>query len=470
MRKSIHKILLSGALFITLVLSACEKMVEIDPPLNEVTISVVFASDKLAGNALAGMYTGLSTITTQTTGLAVNTSLQADDLMYIGANGTYKETFENAYNTASSIQTAVFSELYHIIYRANAIIEGLAESSGASAQVKKQYTAEAKVVRAYCYFNLVNNFGGVPLVTTTDVTVSALLPKVDEAKIYEQIVKDLTEAKADLLADYSASGGTRLGVNKFVAAALLARVSLFTRDYPAAESNASEVIAATNLYSMIPTASMATGVWTKNNLESIWQMSSPLAVNNQYTVEAGTFLPAPTATAQFEIRTAFLDLFTSTDKRRQRWMTTYNVAGRPVVVPYKYKYTTNQLAINAGVVESPTVLRLAEQYLIRAEARARIGTNLTGAQSDLNVIRDRAETTASTSLNGPTLVTEIIEELRKEFFCEQAHRWYTLKRIGQADVILGALKSSYVPEAKLLPFPNNAISANPNLKQNPGYQ
>ncbi|MNQ92903.1 SusD family protein [compost metagenome] len=215
---------------------------------------------------------------------------------------------------------------------------------------------------------------------------------------------------------------------------------------------------------------MATGVWTKNNLESIWQMSSPLAVNNQYTVEAGTFLPAPTATAQFEIRTAFLDLFTSTDKRRQRWMTTYNVAGRPVVVPYKYKYTTNQLAINAGVVESPTVLRLAEQYLIRAEARARIGTNLTGAQSDLNVIRDRAETTASTSLNGPTLVTEIIEELRKEFFCEQAHRWYTLKRIGQADVILGALKSSYVPEAKLLPFPNNAISANPNLKQNPGYQ
>ncbi len=470
MRKSIHKILLSSVTFTALILSACEKMVEIDPPLNEVTTSVVFSSDRLAGNALAGLYTGLATITTQTTGLPVNTSLQADDLMYIGANATYKETYENGYNTASSIQTSVFSELYQIIYRANAIIEGLGEGSAASAQVKKQYTAEAKVIRAYCYFNLVNNFGGVPLVLTTDATVTALLPKVTVARIYEQIVKDLTEGKADLLADYSASGGTRLGVNKFVAAALLARVSLFTQNYPAAESNASEVIAATNLYSIIPTANMATGVWTKNNLESIWQMSSPIAVTNQYTVEAGTFLPAATATAQFEIRPAFLSLFSSTDKRRERWMTTYMVAGVPVVVPYKYKYTTNALAVAAGVVESPTVLRLAEQYLIRAEARARIGTNLTGAQSDLNVIRNRAETAASTTLDGPTLVAEVIAELRKEFFCEQAHRWYNLKRIGQADAILTALKPGYKPEAKLLPFPNNAISANPNLVQNPGYQ
>ncbi len=470
MRKSIHKILLSGATFTALILSACEKMVEIDPPLNEVTISVVFSSDRLAANALAGLYTGLATITTQTTGLPVNSSLQADDLAYIGTNGTYIETSGNAYNTASSIQTSIFSELYQIIYRANAIVEGLGESSGASAQVKKQYIAEAKVVRAYCYFNLVNNFGGVPLVLATDASITALLPKVTEAKIYEQIVKDLTEGKADLLTNYSASGGTRLGVNKFVAAALLARVSLFTHDYPAAESNASEVIAATNLYSMIPTANMATGVWTKNNLESIWQMSSPLAVNNQYTVEAGTFLPSLTATAQFELRPAFLSLFSSTDKRRERWMTTYSVAGVPVVVPYKYKYTTNALAVAAGVVESPTVLRLAEQYLIRAEARARIGTNLTGAKDDLNVIRNRAETTASTSTDGPTLITEILLESRKEFFCEQAHRWYNLKRVGQADAVLGALKSSYVPEAKLLPFPLNAINANPNLVQNPGYQ
>lgn len=452
----------------TLIFSACEKTVEIDPPLNEITTAVVFSSDKMASNALAGLYTGLASTSTQSAALPVYSSVQADDLLYIGVNPTYRELFDNSYTTVSSAQGTIFSDWYAIIYRANSIIEGLQKYSGTSGQVKKQLAAEAKVIRAYCYFNLVNTFGGVPLVLTTDVNVSAMLAKETVANVYGQITADLTEAKADLLANYSASSNTRLGVNKFVAAALLARVSLFTENYTAAENNASEVIAS-SLYAMIPSANMATGVWTKNNAESIWQMSSPLAVTNQYTVEAGTFLPFTGSDPQFEIRPAFLSLFTSTDLRRQRWMTNYTVAGKVKVVPYKYKYTTQALAVAAGVAESPTVLRLAEQYLIRAEARARIGTNLNGALSDLNVIRSRAQTAASTTTAQATLLDDILLETRKEFFCEQAHRWYNLKRTGQADVVLGALKTSYRPAAKLLPLPNNAIDANPNLIQNPGY-
>jgi hypothetical protein len=139
------------------------------------------------------------------------------------------------------------------------------------------------------------------------------------------------------------------------------------------------------------------------------------------------------------------------------------------VVPFKYKYTNNASAVTANVVESPTTLRLAEQYLIRAEARARIGTNLGGALTDLNVIRTRAQADVSTSTTQAALITEIALENRKEFFCEQAYRWYNLKRTGEADAVIGALKPSYRPAAKLLPFPNNAVDANPNLIQNPGY-
>ncbi|RZK21416.1 MAG: RagB/SusD family nutrient uptake outer membrane protein [Pedobacter sp.] len=468
MTKSFHKILLSSITLATLVFSACEKTVEIDPPLNEITTSVVFSSDKLAANALSGLYTGLASTSTQNTFVPVYSSIQADDLLYIGVNTTYRELFDNSYTTVSSAQSSIFSDWYAIIYRANSIIEGLQKYQGTSAAVKKQFTAEAKVIRAYCYFNLVNTFGGVPLVLTTDVGVSSMLPKEAVANVYAQITADLTEAKADLLADYSASSNARLGVNKFVAASLLARVSLFTENYAAAESNASEVIGS-SLYVMIPSANIATGVWTKNNTESIWQMSSPLAVINQYTVEAGTFLPFTGTDPQFEIRPAFLNLFASTDLRRQRWMTNYIVAGAVKVLPYKYKYTTNALAVAAGVVESPTVLRLAEQYLIRAEARTRIGNNLSGALSDLNVIRSRAQTALSTTTAQTILLDEILLETRKEFFCEQAHRWYNLKRTGQADAVLGALKTSYRPAAKLLPLPNNAIDANPNLIQNPGY-
>jgi hypothetical protein len=126
--------------------------------------------------------------------------------------------------------------------------------------------------------------------------------------------------------------------------------------------------------------------------------------------------------------------------------------------------------VAAGVVESPTVLRLAEQYLIRAEARARIGVNLSGARDDMNMIRSRAKTAESTTTAQTDLISEILLESRKEFFCEQGHRWYNLKRTGQADAVLAALKSGYRPAAKLLPLPVAAIDANPNLEQNPDYR
>ncbi|EDM38633.1 hypothetical protein PBAL39_21210 [Pedobacter sp. BAL39] len=468
MLKSIEKIFLGCTAIAVMALSACEKMVAIDPPLNEVTNELVFSSDKLATSALSGMYTGLAQAATQSTYTPVYNALFADDLIYTGVNPTYSEVYNNSYTSISTFQATIFQDWYSTIYRANSIIEGLQKYQGTSDRVKKQFTAEAKVFRAYCYFNLINTFGDVPLVLTTDVTVTAFLPKETVARVYEQIIADLTAAKADLPADYSATSGSRLGVNRLTAAALLARVSLFTGNYAAAESNATEVISS-GLFSIIPAADMATGVWVKNNAESIWQMSSPINVINQYTVEAQTFLPAFNATPQFDIRDDLINLYSNSDLRPQRWMRVYGAGALEVVLPYKYKYTTQADAVAAGVAESPTVLRLAEQYLIRAEAKARIGADLTGARDDMNVIRSRAETAESTTADQATLINEILLEGRKEFFCEQSHRWFNLKRTGQADVVLETLKTGYRPISKLLPIPTAAIDANPNLVQNPGY-
>ncbi|MFW0717767.1 RagB/SusD family nutrient uptake outer membrane protein [Pedobacter sp. N23S346] len=469
MFRSINKII-SACLLVTIMLSACEKTVEIDPPVNEITDEQVFSSDRLAASALAGIYTGMAQSSAQSTIGPVNYSLFADDLTYVGSNTTLFESFGNAYSTISSIQTTVFSEWYTIIYRANAVIEGLQKYQGTSNQVKKQFTAEAKVIRAYCYFNLINSFGDVPLILETNAVVTATQPRETVSNIYTQIIADLTVGKSDLPADYAASSSTRLGVNKFVATALLARVYLFMGNYTEAESNASEVIAS-SLYSLIPSANMATGVWTKNNAESIWQMSSPLNPVNQYTVEGSNFIPlTATIVPQYNIRASFLQQFESTDLRLRNWTRQYAFGTGTVTLPYKYKYPNNLLAVAAAVVESPTVLRLAEQYLIRAEARARIGTNLQGALSDLNRIRARAQTTLSASATSTALLNETLAEFRKEFFCEQSHRWFNIKRLGQADAILSAIKTGYRPEAKLLPIPTAAIDANPNLTQNPGYQ
>jgi len=463
--------------FTIIIFSGCEKTVEIDPPLNQVTTDLVFASDKLATAARAGMFSSLATTTTQSQSITTYSSLQADDLLYMATTAALQEFNNNTYTAVSTSQAALFSDWYSIIYRANAIIEGLQNTSGASEAIKKQFTAEAKLVRAYCYFHLVNTFGEVPLVLVTDPAISAFLPKSSTAIIYAQMIADLTDAKTNLGVVYpgvtatTTSSNDRTLVNKFTATALLARVYIFTGNFAAAESNASEVIAST-LYSLIPKATMATGVFVRDNAECIWEMSPPLLNTNQYTVEAGVFIPSSltsVTTFNYRLDPRFAALFASTDLRRTNWMSNVTLSGTTYIIPFKYKYRTQPLAVAAGVSESQIVIRLAEQYLIRAEARARTGSNLSGALADLNAIQTRAGATLTTATDAASLLTAIALENRKEFFCEQAYRWYNLKRTGEADAVLGALKSSYTPKSKLLPIPQAAIDANYNLTQNPGY-
>lgn len=468
---------MAGLLAFTIIISSgCEKIVDIDPPLNQVTTNLVFASDKLATAARSGMFSALAQSSTQSQGITVNSSLQADDLLYLATTAAYQEFNNNTYTAVSTSQASIFSEWYANIYRANAIIEGLQNTSGTTEAIRKQYTAEAKFVRAYCYFHLVNTFGDVPLVLITDPAITAFLPKTATAAIYAQMIADLTAAKSDLGVVYpgvtatTTSSNDRTLVNKFVATALLARVYMFTGNYAEAESNASEVIAS-SLYSLIPAATMANGVFAKDNAESIWQMSPPSINTNQYTLEAGIFIPTAFNLINFNYRLdpRFTALFSDTDLRRINWMNNTTFSGEIYTIPYKYKYRTQALALAANVTESLIVMRLAEQYLIRAEARARIGTNLSGALADLNAIQTRAEATLTTSTDATSLIADIALENRKEFFCEQAYRWYNLKRTGQADAVLGALKSTYTPKSKLLPIPQAALDANYNLTQNPGY-
>ena len=115
------------------------------------------------------------------------------------------------------------------------------------------------------------------------------------------------------------------------------------------------------------------------------------------------------------------------------------------------------------------MLRLAEQYLIRAEARARQG-NIPGAQQDLNSIRNRAGL-PNTTTSGPTEILEaIMEERQRELFTEGGHRWLDLKRTGRTTEVLAPLKPLWDPTDVLWPIPEDEIFNNSNLlPQNPGY-
>lgn len=115
------------------------------------------------------------------------------------------------------------------------------------------------------------------------------------------------------------------------------------------------------------------------------------------------------------------------------------------------------------------VLRLAEQYLIRAEARVHLD-NFNGAKEDVNLIRQRAGLPGTTANNGPALLNAIAHERQVELFTEWGHRWLDLKRTGQANTILNNEKApGWQPMDTLYPIPQNELILNKNLTQNQGY-
>jgi starch-binding outer membrane protein, SusD/RagB family len=112
---------------------------------------------------------------------------------------------------------------------------------------------------------------------------------------------------------------------------------------------------------------------------------------------------------------------------------------------------------------------LAEMYLIRAEARAKLN-NLTGSRNDLNVLRDRAKAPAITSASQSQLI-QLIEDERRFELAFEGHRWYDLVRTSRAKTVMSAFSSNWKDAYELWPIPQREILNNPALaeNQNPGY-
>ncbi len=146
------------------------------------------------------------------------------------------------------------------------------------------------------------------------------------------------------------------------------------------------------------------------------------------------------------------------------------LGGRHILLrTYKYKIG----AIDTAIVEYPMVLRLAEQFLIRAEARMHLA-NISGAKNDLNVLRTRAGLGETLANDESSLAAAILEERRNELFTEWGNRWFDLKRIKLINSIMATvtLQKGGVWEDpdQLYPIPTDELKKMPYMSQNPGYQ
>jgi hypothetical protein len=430
-----------------LMLGSCKKFVENGTPPNAISQDKAYVDSATATSVILGLY---SLNSTSTSTLANNRygAMSADDAYFL--TSTTYDAFKNNTLAAGNDANTLWNSMYTTIGRANYAIEGV-ESSSLSTSVKNQLLGEAKFWRAYYYFFLTNFFGDVPLVTSTNALETGLTPKTPAAQVYQQMVTDLVSAKSLLTNTYPSAERAR--VNKRVAAAMLARVYFYQQNWAATETEATEVISS-GVYSLETFANS----FIKTSNETIWQIANVPGVTGM----GPEWIPAST-TPTFVLYDTLANTFETGDLRKANWAKSIVYSGKTYYYPFKYKLRTGTTGNEYSVM-----IRLAEMYLIRAEARAQLN-NISGAQTDLNAVRTRAGLGNTTAATQPALLAAIEHERWVELFTESSDRWFNLKRLNKATSTLGLIKAAWKPFQQLYPVPLQEMQANPNLVQNTGY-
>jgi hypothetical protein len=448
-------------LFVLLAVSSCKKLIELpaNPP-DKIATDKVFADSINTMTAIAGIYTNFKIVNNfslvfHNGAIVQYTGLSSDELK---SNITYDVDEPGFYNNALLAKNGHVASLWHeaytCMYQINSCLTGVQESTGISSTLKQQLTGEIKVVRALYYFNLVNLFGEVPLITGTDYKVNEKLPRASVDEIYAQIIKDLTDARTLLTSTYPSAGRAR--PNLYVATALLAKVYLYKKQWADAAAMATTVIDA-GVYNEEQNLN---NVFLHGSQEAIWQL--PAIGTYSQTAEAAVFIPyANNNVPNYVLSNYLVNAFETNDARKTTWIGENIANGTSYFYPAKYKSKSP----TDPRMEDYMVLRLSEQYLIRAEALAQ-QNKTPEAIDDLNIIRVRAGLPV---YDGSSILDAIMHERQTELFCEWGNRWFDLKRTGKADEVLGAEKPDWQPTDALYPVPLTEIQSNPFLTQNLGY-
>lgn len=445
-----------------LVITGCDDYVSVDLPPTQLTATAVFEDKLSADAAIIEVYakmrkTGIFSGTTSGVGAAIGA--YADELDYFGDDTKGISFFYgNALLSSFSDMATIWNNSYSQIYGANSVIEGVQKSTRLSQAIRDQLRGEALFIRVLMHLYLQQLYGNIPYVTTTDYKINSKVTRMSAMDLYPKFIADLEEAAMLLSETYSTA--ERVRPNRFAAKALLARIYLYNGKWAEAANQASAVLNHTELYK--PTTDLA-ATFKKQSTTTIWQFMPGGAGQN--TDEATTYIFIAGPPPLVALTPSLIAAFEPGDLRKSSW--TKAVANSSGTWYHADKYKTK--GSSASSVEYSIVLRLGEQYLIRAEARARQG-DLIGAKEDLNVIRKAAGLGNTNAVTAAEIVDAILRERRVELFTEYGHRFFDLKRSGTVNAVLSAVKPGWDTTDSLLPLPETELLINPNLlPQNPGY-
>lgn len=445
-----------------LVVSSCDSFVDVELPASQLNSSEVFEDYATANAAVTSIYSKIrdkGLLTGTSSGLSNKLGNYTDEMIPFGLPSN---TSFNFYNNSILSTTPELQEYwnatYNQIYASNAVIEGLSTSKSLSTLQKNQLTGEALFVRALSHFYLVNLFGDIPYITQTDYRKNSTAAKMKSKEIYEHIAKDLEESSLLLTEKYSSL--QRIRPNRYAVRALLARTYLFSGEYQKASNEASFLLNQTNVFKLEQNLDK---VFLISSTETIWQLQS--ANQGQNTKEGLQFIFQSGPPNTVALNPYLVNSFSAGDLRKPRWVKSVTDGKSTWFHAFKYKEQNT----TPSSLEYSIVFRLAEQYLIRAEARAYEG-DLIGAREDLNKIRNRAGLQNTTGSTKEEILAAVLQERRWELFSEHGHRFFDLKRFHELDSQLSPIKTGWKNSNALFPIPQNELSTNPNLMpQNSGY-
>ncbi len=421
----------------------------------------------------------------------------------------------------------VWGTAYTGIYRCNQIITYVPPIK-MDTVLRNQYIGEAKFLRAYFYFNLINFFGNVPLVLEPNNSQLLKVNSTEQAD-WQQCLADLKDAETMLPLSYSAAGDIGR-VTQGAAHALRAEIYLQLRDYASAQNELQWIVEGpgATLYSLMPDYMDNFTHLAENNKESIFEIQysnvipggdtqgdnvtneslgsaradfiGPQGVSGCFSDARARrwmineFLAEKTADGRRDPRLAVTLLYDSTDERGpgftnvygQTWTAFY---GAGSVFPnnpdycWFHKYLNDYWRNDEDIFNSPInsrVFRLGDMLLLYAEC-LNAGGNTSQAYQYVDRVRQRSGLAPLSTVKPGLTQDQFFQQLKHERItemCGEMTRWLDLKRWGDLDRQSGVdsiaardpdFKNFVVGKNRVFPIPQKEIDLNPSIQQNPGW-
>jgi starch-binding outer membrane protein, SusD/RagB family len=418
----------------------------------------------------------------------------------VGRNTLTQFSYDAAYSVQNSFGRSnespleIWKRAYQAIESANWVIDKV-PATNMDAVRRDNIVGEALFLRAFFHFTLTKNFGSIVVKTSpTNSIENTVVGKSPIDDVYKQIFDDLTKAE-QLLPDYSAAL-VKGRVTKQSAQLLHAKAALYNEKWADALTSAQAVIDSKK-YTLVPSF---TDLFTaaKKDLARQEVMFAVELNNTTNPIRQSQihYFYAPNGSSDYNkggaggiyVYSAFYNSFASADKRKALLATTYtNTAGtvipqagidtrlqtKDLVLMGKYK---DPASVGAYASNNIYLLRLADAYLIAAEAEARLNGPTTNAYTNINAVRTRAGIpNLTTGLAQQAFIDSTLQERSWEFYGE-GDRWYDLTRTNKfLTVIPTAVNADYpvrTPAAKnkYFPIPQVEINANTLLEQNTDWK